>query len=270
VRPYRRLRPYLEVVAAGFRRYSSYRLAVLAGVFTQSVFGFIRVGVLFAAIGAAGGTLAGYDAQQASTYVWLGQALLAPVALFGWTELADRITTGDVVVDLARPVDLQLAWWAADLGRAGFQLLSRGLPPLAVGALTVGLAPPASWTAYPLGLVSLLLAVSISFLARFLVNLIAFWTFDVRGFVGLYLVVAGPFSGLYIPVHLFPDWLRAVAYATPFPAMFQSAIDVVSGRASGRDALALLAMQAAWLGGLTVLSRLALRRATARLVVQGG
>jgi len=37
---------------------------------------------LFAAISSAGGTLAGDDQQLASTQVWLGQALLAPIALF--------------------------------------------------------------------------------------------------------------------------------------------------------------------------------------------
>ena len=68
-------------------------------------------------------------------------------------------------------------------------------------------------------------------------NLIAFWTLDIRGFIGLYLVVVAPFSGLYVPVHLFPDWLRTIAYATPFPSLLQLPIDVLSGRVLGLDAL---------------------------------
>jgi ABC-type uncharacterized transport system permease subunit len=125
----------------------------------------------------------GTTSGRASTYVWLGQALLAPIAIFGWVEIADRVSSGEIAIDFSRPVDLQLAWWARDLGRASFQLLSRGLPPLLIGAITIGLALPQSWTAYPLGLISLILAVSISFVVRFLMNLIAFWTIDVRGFV---------------------------------------------------------------------------------------
>jgi ABC-2 type transport system permease protein len=50
------VRTYLLLAAAEFRRFSTYRLAILAGVFTQSVFGFIRVSVLFAAVSAAAGT----------------------------------------------------------------------------------------------------------------------------------------------------------------------------------------------------------------------
>ncbi len=264
------MRAYLELARASFRRYSTYRMAIVAGVVTQSVFGFIRVSVLFAAIAAAGGVLAGYDDRQAATYVWLGQAMLAAVALFGTSELADRVTSGEIAVDLARPVDLLAAYWAADLGRAGFQLLARGLPPLAIGALTVGLAAPGSWTAYPAGLLSLLLGISISFLIRFGANLSAFWLLDARGFIWLQFVFAGPLSGLYVPVHLFPDWLLIIAYATPFPATFQTPIDVLSGRVLGVDALAAIAVQLGWLVGLVLVVRLALTRATRRLVVQGG
>jgi ABC-2 type transport system permease protein len=264
------VRRYLELAAAEFRRYSTYRLAVLAGVVTQSVFGFIRISVLFAAIDAAGGTLQGYDQQLASTYVWLGQALLAPLALFAWTEIADRVRTGEIAVDLARPIDLQLGWWARDLGRATFQLLSRGLPPLLIGALTIGLAKPASWTAYPLGLVSLIIALSLSFTLRYQLNLVAFWSVDVRGFIALYFVVVGPLCGLFVPVHLFPRWLQIIAYATPFPSLLQVPIDVLSGRVLGPKALLSVLMQLGWLVAMVALARLVTWRGSRRLVVQGG
>jgi viologen exporter family transport system permease protein len=264
------VRAYVELAKGEFRRYSSYRLAILAGVFTNSVFGFIRVSVLWAAIGVAGGTLAGYSVKEASTYVWLGQAFLAPVGMMPWTDVADRVTTGEVAVDLSRPVDFQLAWWVRDLGRAAFVLPARGLPPLLVGALTVGIAFPGSWTAYPLGLVSLAVGVSISFQMRFLVNLIAFWATDVRGFVWLYFVVMGPLSGFYLPTHLFPGWLHTLAYASPFPSMFQAPIDVMSGRVLGGPALQVIAVQLGWLAGVALLGRVVMSQATRRLVVQGG
>ena len=45
---------YLALARAGFRRWSSYRAATLAGVFTNTVFGFIRVAILLAALRAGG------------------------------------------------------------------------------------------------------------------------------------------------------------------------------------------------------------------------
>jgi ABC-2 type transport system permease protein len=264
------LRALPALAGAELRRYSSYRLAVWAGVITNSVFGLIRASVLLAAVHAAGGRLAGYDAGQASTYVWLGQGLLAAVAIWPWSEIADRVRTGDIAVDLARPVDLQLGWWARDLGRAAFLLPARGLPPLVVGALLVGVEPPGSWLAYPLGALSVLLAVSVSFHLRFVLNLVAFWTVDVRGYLSFYLVLVGPLSGVLVPVHVLPPWLRTVAYATPFPAMIQAPIDVLGGRVTGVEALPVLLAQAGWLVGLVLLGRLVMHRALRRLVVQGG
>jgi ABC-2 type transport system permease protein len=102
------------------------------------------------------------------------------------------------------------------------------------------------------------------------VNLIAFWTIDVRGFIGLYLVIVAPFSGLYVPVHLFPDWLRTIAYATPFPSLLQFPIDVLSGRVLGVEALLVLAMQVGWLILLIAGTRLLMSQAARKLVVQGG
>ena len=46
------MRTYFQLAAAGFQRYSTYRMAIAAGVITQSVFGFIRVSVMLAAVAA--------------------------------------------------------------------------------------------------------------------------------------------------------------------------------------------------------------------------
>ena len=261
---------FLELARAEFRRFSSYRMAVLAGVFTNSVFGFIRASVLLGAVDSAGGDLGGYDREQASSYVWLGQALLATVAIWGWSEIAERVKNGEIAVDLARPVDLYFSWWARDLGRAAFTLPARGLPPFLVGAVLMGVALPTTPASYLLGVISVLLAASISFTIRFLINLAAFWVIDVRGLIGVMVVVTSFFCGLYVPVPLFPDWLRVVAYATPFPSILQFPIDVLSGRAEGLAGLQTIGVQAAWLAGLVLLSRIVLFRASRRLVVQGG
>src|SRR3954468_8741699 len=110
-------------------------MATVAGAVTNTVFGLVKASITVAAIAAAGGALAGYDAQQGATYAWLVQALLATVALFGWNELALRIRRGVLAVDLARPFALQLSWLGSKLGRAAYILLPRGLPPLLVGLL---------------------------------------------------------------------------------------------------------------------------------------
>ena len=264
------IEPYVALAAAGFRRWSTYRQAAAAGVFTNTVFGVIKLSILLAVAESAGGTVAGYDAASLSTYTWVSQGLIAVVMIFSWTELADRVRTGDIAVDLSRPVDLQLAWLAADLGRAAWSLLSRALVPLAFGAVVYGLYVPSDPTALALLPLSLLLAVVVSFGCRFVVNLTAFWLVEIRGVAMLYVLASGVLGGHLVPVHFFPDWLQAVAYATPFPSMVQTPVDLVTGQADGLEAAGLVLAQGAWGVGALLLGRVVLARATRKLVLQGG
>jgi ABC-2 type transport system permease protein len=111
---------------SGFRRYATYRQAIVAGSFTNIVFGFLRCYVLLAvAKGAAGGRAAGYDPEQLATFVWVGQGLLTVVGLWGWNDLSDRIRSGDIAADLLRPVHPVIGYLAPDLGRAGLAMLTR-------------------------------------------------------------------------------------------------------------------------------------------------
>lgn len=264
------MRRYLLLASAEFRRQSTYRLALAAGITTNSIFGFIRFSIFYAAIIGAGGSIAGYDKAQASTYVWLGQGLLAGIGLLSTHEVSERVRTGEIAIDLSRPIDLQLSYWARDFGRAALMLPARGLIPVVVGALTTGIAFSHAISAVPLGVLSLALAVSISFLLRYGVNLISLWTLDVQGYANLYLLLMSLLSGFYVPVHIFPGWLQAIAKASPFPSMFQSPIDVISGRVVGADALRVIGVQLLWTIALVAATRLMLWRGSFRLVVQGG
>jgi len=255
---------------AGFRRYSTYRLATLAGLTTNTVFGLIRASILLAALASAGTSIAGYDAGEISSFVWWSQGLIASVNLFAWSEVATRVRSGDIAVDFARPIDPQVAYLATDLGRGVLQFLARGVPSILIGALTFGIALPQSPWLWPLALVSTLLAVVISFGCRYAVNLTSFWLVESRGPQLVYVVVSGFLCGLYVPVHWFPGWLQLIAHATPFPSMLQTPIDLLSGRASPADALPLLLTQVLWASGALALGQVLTQLGRRRLEVQGG
>lgn len=261
---------YGRLVRAGFRRFSTYRLAMLGGLVTNSAFGFIRASILLAAIASAGGAVGGYSPAQASSYVWWSQGLLASLALFAWSEVSDRVRSGDIAVDFARPVDVQLSYLAADLGRAAVQFLPRGVPSLAIGALTFGLTLPATPLAWLAGALSLLLAVGISFALRYAVNILSFWLTEIRGVLLLYVVVSGFLCGLYVPVGWFPAWLQAVAQATPFPSILQAPVDILSGRIAGDAMLGILLVQLGWLAVTLGVGRVLTRLGRRTLEVQGG
>lgn len=257
------------LVAAGFRRFSTYRQATFAGVFVNSVFGFLRCYVVLAVAG-PNGTVGGYGGGQLVGFVWLGQGLLSVVLLWGWTDLADRVRTGDVVADLLRPIRPLWSYLAADLGRSLHALLTRVAVPIAVGALAFGMYFPQRWWTYPGFVASTLLGVVICFAMRYLTNLAAFWLLDVRGLLTAWALTSGLFCGMTMPITFFPHWAQVVLWLTPYPAIMQVPLDVAMERYAGGQTALLLAVQLFWVVALLWICLLVERRAVRRLVVQGG
>ncbi|MET9049762.1 ABC-2 family transporter protein [Streptomyces bacillaris] len=266
------MRLYAVVAAGGFRRFATYRTATAAGVFTNTVFGFV-LAYTYIALWDERPQLGGYDLSQALTYVWIGQALLAACAMMGGgfeDELMERIRTGDIAVDLYRPADLQLWWLAGDVGRAAFQLLGRGVVPMLVGALAFDLALPGSPWIWPAFLLSVLLGIVVSFAVRFLVALSAFWLLDGAGAAQMSWLLGLFFSGMLLPLPLFPGLLGEVARLLPWSSLLQIPADVFLGKYSGWGLLEAYAFQGAWAVALLLAGRLLQGVATRRVVVQGG
>lgn len=263
------MRVYAEVARRTIGRMTTYRGATVAGVFTNTVFGFLLAYVLLGVFRERP-LVGGFDATDAVTFTFVAQGLIVAVGLFlNTSEIAERIRSGDVASDLARPVDFQ-AWWASvAYGEAAYLLVCRGIPPVVLAGMVFHLRMPGA-TVWPAFLLSVLLAVGVGFGVRFLVSLSSFWLLDTRGPTSLVGLAAGFLSGMYIPLVLFPDWLAAVARALPFASMLQLPVEVFLGKHSGAGLLAVLATQAAWAAVLVLAGRIVLGRAVRRLVVQGG
>ncbi|MFB7057808.1 ABC transporter permease [Streptomyces vinaceus] len=261
------------MAAGGFRRYATYGTATAAGVFTNTVFGFI-LAYTYVALWDERPGLGGYDQAEALTFVWVSQSLLAAGALIGGgfqEEMQERIRTGDIAVDLYRPADLQMWWLAADMGRAGFQLLGRGMVPLLAGALAFPLALPADPLRWLLFLVSVTLGLTVSFGLRYLLGLAAFWLMDGSGINMMAVVVQIFFSGMLLPLTVFPGGFGELVRVLPWAAMLQVPLDVLMGKHAGAGgAVRALGFQSLWALVLLGAGRLLQSAATRKVVVQGG
>ena len=264
------LRLYWEVARRGFQRTAAYPGATFGGLFTNTIFGFLRVYVLLALVGGAGMIVGGYDAGEAITYVWLTQGLGAVFNMWGRWTFVEHIRTGAITSDLSRPVDLQGWWLAQDLGGFAFRIVPRGIVPVLVGWVTFGINWPSSPTTWLAFFASVMLAELLSFAAAWAVALSTFWLLDANGVQMVYGLCASFFSGFILPVGMFPSVLRDVARVLPFASMLQVPIDVFLGEYEGAALVGALALQAFWVVVMVVVGRAVLGAATRRLVIQGG
>jgi ABC-2 type transport system permease protein len=231
------------------------------------VFGVLRAYILIALWQARPG-LAGYDVTQAVTYCFITQAFIGPMQLFGTgLDIPERIRTGDIALDLVRPASLQLWSLAEDLGRASYLLLVRGIPPMLLGAVLFGIYLPAAPGQWPAFLVSLLIGVVASFGWRYLIALSVCWLLDERGVLAFSLVLTTLFSGMLLPLDLFPGPLGELVRAMPWAAMVQAPTDLYLGEA---DVLETLAFQTFWAATLLAAGALGTRAIRHKVVIQGG
>ena len=211
----------------------------------------------------------GWDWGQMKAYLLIGFVTGMLVSTFAEWTMADRIRTGDVAIDLTRPIDYQKARFSEALGVVVFELFSGvlvgGLVVLAFGGMK---APTLS--AGLLFAVSVLLVIPLKFGIIYITGLLCFWTTNYLGVSWSRQAVTNIMSGALVPIVLFPGWLQTVAGILPFQAIVWTPGQIYLGRLHGAGALEALAVQAAWGLGLWMVARLAWRGAVRKLVIQGG
>ena len=258
-----------EVGTRAYRRQSTYRGATIAGVFTNTVFGFILAYVLLA-VYQQRSEIGGFTSVDAVTFTFVMQGMLMVIGAFGTTAIADRIRTGDVVSDLYRPVDFQAYWLADFYGQSFFYAIFRGIPPFVVGSLVFDLRLPGdagTWRRVRrvrgdrgrrllrLGLPPAAHRVLAARRTRPEPDRLAHRTV---------------LRGCLRARRVLPGVARLDRQRDPFPSMAQLPVEVFLGKHHGFGLAGVYAVQLLWAGILLGGGRLLLHAAMRKVVVQGG
>lgn len=260
---------FFRIVRLSIHQQLTYRTAILAGLATNFFFALLRVAVIVALYGDQP-EVNGLSLQRAITFVAVSQAMIAFLFIFGSSDVMQTVYSGSIGSDMLKPLGLFSFWMARDLGRSLVNLVGRGLLLLAGFSLFYPLSYPTrveQWLALPL---TLALGWLVSYAWRFLVNLSAFWSPDARGVGRIAFTLSQLFSGFFMPLRLYPDWFAEFCQLTPFPALFNTSVELYLGILTGPELAQALLNQAVWFLILAALCQVVLRAGVRRLVVQGG
>ncbi len=264
-----RMKAYRAILVSRFLTLLQYRSAAIAGVGTQLFFGLVRV-MIYDGFYISSSTPQPMTSDQVTTYIWLGQAMLLLAMLDVDKDVAAMIRTGNVAYEMTRPLDLYFVWFTRALSGRAAPLLMRSIPIFIVAGLFLGLKMPASLAAAVLFLFSaiggLLLAASLAAL----MTVCLLWTISGEGINRLASPMIFFFSGLVIPLPLFPDWMQQAIAALPFRGLIDTPFRIYLGVLNGPAAGAALLHQLVWTGVFVLAGRMILSRGLRRLVVQGG
>lgn len=243
---------YLTLARLQVRSVYAYRAAALGGLLiTLSRIFLLRV--IWTSIYASAGVVQAITLPVLLTSLTLAQLQLTLMQPTLVTYLQRRIQSGQIGLDLVRPVPF-LGQLVAQQAGANLGYLPFVIAAVPFAFVLGNLAPPASPAAALAYVVSVVLAWLISSLIGLLMGLIAFWTVETHGVAVIYNFATQLLGGALVPLAFFPDWLRAVADLLPFRAVAAIPVSIWTGATAGADVLPAFGFQIIWIAVLGVLA----------------
>jgi ABC-2 type transport system permease protein len=271
------MRPYLAVFVARFRTLLQYRAAALGGLGTQTFFGLVRIMILEGFYRSTQ-VVPALSFPEVVVYVWLGQATFAMQPYNLDRDVRNMVQNGTIAYELVRPLDLYTFWYWRALAWRSAPMLLRLLPmlllvvllPPLLGFPEWGMRAPAGPAAAAGWVLTTLGGLAVSTAITALMSVLMVWTLSGEGLSILLGGIVSLLSGMVLPLPLFPDWAQPVLRALPFSALVDYPARIYTGDLPVSEVGWLLLHQALWTVALALLGAGLLRRATRRLVVQGG
>jgi ABC-2 type transport system permease protein len=270
------LSPYAWIMRLTFLKLMAYRMRYLTGIATYGVFVggqyFIWKAIYAAKQLGPDDRLEGLTLAELTTYLAVGYIARAAYFTNTDSEIAARFQSGDVTLDLLKPVRFHAQWLAQAFGETCFRVLFFACPMALILGPLFGVLPPApaAWWQFPL-----------LFLAAFWVNAelnlltgtIAFWLEDVYGLMSLKRNLLMLLSGLLVPLHFFPGWIAKATEALPSAVIAYYPTMAYLGQLGQEghlpfEQVALVAL--GWCVALRFMNVLLWRAARGKLEVQGG
>ncbi len=255
----------------------NYRMAAIAGLFTQLFFGFVMVMIYYAFYESNGSIENSRNLPmtitQTVTYIWLGQGLLGLLPWNGDREIFTIIRNGDYVYELARPINLYDFWLYRILAQRLAATILRALPLFLLAFFLVPdmlkMHGPSSLIGFMMFLMSMITAIILGCTISNIITISVMFTIG-DGIERLLPAIVTIFSGMVIPLAFFPDWAQPLLRFLPFSGLVDGPYKFYLGIYASSDIISVLSHQLIWTIVFMFFGRWMLQKASRRVIVQGG
>jgi ABC-2 type transport system permease protein len=260
---------YLEMIRIRFLMMLAYRVNYYSGILIYA----INIGAyyfLWMAIYGDRDDLGGLTGLQMSTYIavaWMARA-------FYYNnidrEMAQEIKEGRVAIEMIRPYHYLLMKTMQGLGEGFFRFFFFSLPGIVIIALIFPFQLPSSMATIGFYLLSLVFAFIINTQINLMTGILTFFFFNNEGLMQTKRVVVDLFSGLLIPIMLFPGWAASLLSYLPFQAISYLPAMIFTEGVAGTEIWEAIAVQIIWVFILILPIQLLWFLAKRNMIIQGG
>lgn len=212
--------------------------------------------------------------EQLITYVMVGQTInfarWSPAERAPTYAMALRVRSGDIALDLIRPVDFQVQRFVEAAGFFAVEMVWVNIPVLLLLIFGLGIQKPPSFVAGAAFGLSLIIGFLVAFSINSIIMMISFMTTNTFGVQLAKRAIIDIFAGSLIPFEFFPTGLQTVLSYLPFQAMAYIPLSIYTGKLTGGHIGIALGEQLVWALVMIGISRLLWVKAAKRLAINGG
>lgn len=266
------MRVYIEFLKNAFQSNLAYKMNVFLSLVSSIVVLLVQIyfwRALFQDIGQTQTNMGVISFRDMVTYTLVSTGISIAINTTTVFKVNDRIRTGEIAMDLIKPVSLKGMLFCDALGNNGFRMVFQLTPFLIVGILMFGIRLP-SEPYLILFVISAINGMMIYFSISYLIGLIGFWFLAVTSLSMLFNVVINVFSGEMVPLWFFPDFLYELSAFLPFRLIYFAPLAIFLEKTVLADAIGFILQQFLWIGILVGIERIIWVRAVRKLVIQGG
>ena len=265
----RAARVFGQFMRVGFVNTLAYRLRYYTGIVTY----FIYVSVyyfIWRAIFQHSSRIADFDFGQILTYIAVGWIIRSFYFNNIDQDLANQVTEGALVMNLIKPVNLQMMLTAQALGQSVFRLALLTVPTAVVLLLVFPLRGPASGLHFLAFFVSVILSFFIVAGINFAAGTLAIRLKSILGLLRAKFFVLDLFSGLLIPISFFPHYCQVALAAMPFQYISYVPVLLYLGKLNGSAIFKALGWQLFWVIATLALGSAMWSWSSRKIAIQGG
>lgn len=263
------MRKYFDYMLIGIKEHLVYSSSIWASFLSKIVYLYMQFCLWSALFSSQAKTSLAMTKESTLRYVIVATIISSFIECDAIQWINNQIQTGNIAVQLIRPIDFNAMIFFKHLGKSSIKILIYALPLSLLSAVFFKM-PLILGPQLGLGIASVFLAFLIQFLYSLIIGLMAFWlivTWPLNMLLG---AVYKLLSGSWIPCAMFPDFLKKINSFLPFRAIYEIPVSIMTSPMNTKLIWSKLVVQLFWITFLFILMKLIWKNGRKKLIVQGG
>ncbi|PHU34658.1 ABC transporter permease [Pseudobutyrivibrio ruminis] len=263
------MKKYMYILKTQIIKTMTYEFNVYGNIIMQTII-MITSAYFWKALYRKQETVGGVDADSMLTYIIISSLLSVLLITNVEKRIEQSVIKGTVATDMMRPINIFGGYFAEDIGSIIALFFQNMVPIFIIGSLFIKVPKMADISTLPLFIISVVESFLINWLIAALFGMIAFTAINIDALIQVKKHLLRLLSGSIIPVWFFPEKVANVLEALPFVYIYQLPLSIYIGKGDRAEQLRGMGIQFVWLVILAALFLYVQKRATRKVMVQGG